>query len=147
MKAAAQGSPALEREGEHPKMAFPGKYLSVTSFRGDGTPVATPVWFVQERRRLLVETEATSYKVTRIRSNPAVSVAPCTASGRLRGEQVSAKAQVLGPDALEPVRRLMARKYRVDKILVLPIYRAIQRLRHKRAGRGDSVILAITLTA
>ena len=27
---------------------FPGKYLSVTSFKRDGTPVATPVWFVVE---------------------------------------------------------------------------------------------------
>ena len=41
--------------------AFPGKYLSLTSFRRDGTGVATPVWFVETGGRLLVETDAASY--------------------------------------------------------------------------------------
>jgi hypothetical protein len=27
---------------------FPGRYLSVTSFKRDGTGVATPVWFVSD---------------------------------------------------------------------------------------------------
>jgi hypothetical protein len=49
--------------------AFPGKYLSITSFRRDGTGKATPVWFVQEDGCLLVETDAGSYKVRRIRRN------------------------------------------------------------------------------
>jgi hypothetical protein len=41
--------------------AVPGKYLSLTSFRRDGTGVATPVWFVETGGRLLVETDAASY--------------------------------------------------------------------------------------
>ena len=48
--------------------AFAGKYLSLTSFRRDGTGVATPVWFVEVDGRLLVETDAGSYKVRRIRA-------------------------------------------------------------------------------
>src|SRR6266516_6782159 len=55
---------------------FPGKYLSITSFRPDGSGVTTPVWFVQEGRRLLVETDSHSYKVRRIRHTPFVKVAP-----------------------------------------------------------------------
>jgi uncharacterized protein len=69
--------------------AFPGKYLSITSFRRDGTGKATPVWFVQEGGCLLVETDASSYKVRRIRRNPRVMVAPCGPTGRLRGEPVT----------------------------------------------------------
>ena len=65
--------------------AVPGKYLSLTSFRRDGTGVATPVWFVEAGGRLLVETDAASYKVRRIRRNPQVTIAPCTATGRRRG--------------------------------------------------------------
>ena len=56
---------------------FGGKYLSITSFKRDGSGVATPVWFVQEDGRLLVETDANSGKVKRIRRNPQVLVAPC----------------------------------------------------------------------
>ena len=41
--------------------ALPGRYLSLTSFRHDGTGVATPVWFVEDGERLLVETDAASY--------------------------------------------------------------------------------------
>jgi uncharacterized protein len=128
-------------------MAFRGKYLSLTSFRMDGTRVATPVWFVQEGGRLLVETDADSYKVKRIRANPSVLVAPCSATGKLRGEQVEARAEILGPEALEPVRKLMARKYRMDRIFILPLYRVVQRLRHKSTGGGNSVIVEMRLEA
>jgi hypothetical protein len=45
---------------------------------------AAPVWFVWRNGRLLVQTDAASGKVKRIRRNPQVRVAVCTASGRLR---------------------------------------------------------------
>ena len=34
---------------------FRGKYLSLTSFRRDGSGVATPVWFVSDNGHVLVE--------------------------------------------------------------------------------------------
>ena len=37
----------------------------------------------------------------------------------------------------------MARKYRVDRILILPVYNLVQRLRGRRPS-GDGVVLAIT---
>jgi predicted pyridoxine 5'-phosphate oxidase superfamily flavin-nucleotide-binding protein len=49
---------------------FPGRYLSVTSFKRDGTGVATPVWFVSDGRRLLALTDRQSGKVRRIRHDP-----------------------------------------------------------------------------
>lgn len=126
-----------ERPGE-------GKYLSLTSYRRDGSPVATPVWFVTENGKLLVSTDAGSYKVKRIRRNPTVSIAACTASGRLRGEPVQARAELLPESEGPHVQELMARKYRVDRILVLPAYRAVQRLRGKRQPEGKAAYLAIT---
>jgi uncharacterized protein len=126
--------------------AFPGKYLSITSFRRDGTGKATPVWFVQEGGRLLVETDAGSYKVRRIRRNPRVLVAPCTATGRLRGEPVTARAQLLPEAEIGRVERLMARKYRIDLVFIKPV-RALQAALHPRRPREKPAILAITLTA
>ena len=38
MKIAADAGPHAQQEAVRPAMAFPGKYLSVTSFRADGTP-------------------------------------------------------------------------------------------------------------
>jgi PPOX class probable F420-dependent enzyme len=126
--------------------AFPGKYLSITSFRRDGTAKATPVWFVQKGGRLLVETDASSYKVRRIRRDPQVLVAPCTATGRLRGEPVTAHAELLPDTELGRVEQLMARKYRIDLVFIRPI-RSLQAALHPRRPRGKPTILAITPTA
>jgi PPOX class probable F420-dependent enzyme len=79
----------------HAKEPIEGKYLSLTSFRRDGSAVATPVWFVAENGHLLVETDADSYKVKRIRRDAHVRVAACDARGRLRGEPVDAEARIL----------------------------------------------------
>ena len=127
------------------KSRFPGKYVSLTSFRRDGTDVATPVWFVVENERLLVKTDLQSGKAKRIRRNPAVTIAPCSATGRLRGEPVPARAELLPESVLDHVEQLLARKYRIDRVVILPIYRALQRLRGAPA-RTAEVVLAITLT-
>ena len=121
----------------------PGKYVSLTSFKRDGTGIATPVWFVTDEGRLLVLTGLESLKVKRIRRNPEVTVAPCSASGRVRGEPVPARAELLPEGELHRVEQLMNRKYRIDRLLILPIYRAAQRLRGARGAPGDAV-LAIT---
>ncbi len=126
--------------------AITGKYLSVTSFKRDGTGVATPVWFVADDGHLLVETEGDSFKARRIRRNPSVTVAPCTATGRLRGESIPAQAEFLPESERQRVEQLMARKYRVDFKLILPVYRAFQRLRGKTLpqDRSKPVVLSIT---
>jgi PPOX class probable F420-dependent enzyme len=74
-----------------------GTYLSVTSFRADGTPVATPVWLVRRDDELLVLTQSASAKVKRIVANPSVLVAPCDSRGTLLGEQVAAIARLQDP--------------------------------------------------
>jgi len=123
--------------------AFPGKYLSLTSFRRDGTGVATPVWFVEAGGRLLVETDAASFKVRRIRRNPQVTIASCTASGRLRGNPVPAWAELLPDAEVARVDRLMARRYRVDLLFIKP-FRSVQAALHRRRPRGTPVVLEIT---
>jgi PPOX class probable F420-dependent enzyme len=122
---------------------FPGKYLSITSYKRDGTAVATPVWFVQQDGRPLVATDASSGKVKRIHHNPAVRVAVCTASGRLRGEQVSAVAEVLPESEVSDTERLIMHKYRIDLLIIKPL-RFLQSALHLGRPRTKSVILAIT---
>jgi uncharacterized protein len=124
---------------------FPGKYLSLTSLKRDGTGVATPVWFAIDGGRLLVLTGAESFKAKRIRRDPSVTIAPCSASGRLRGQPVSARAEILPGGELDRVERLMNRKYRIDRVVILPLYRAVRRLRGFRDG-PENVALAITPT-
>lgn len=126
--------------------SFEGKYLSLTSFRRDGTGVATPVWFAEEDGRLFVKSDGDSYKVKRIARNPSVTVAACSASGRLRGEPVTGRAEVLPEGEGQRVEQLMARKYRLERTLILPLYRVVQRVRGRRARGKDPVFLGITPT-
>jgi PPOX class probable F420-dependent enzyme len=122
---------------------FQGRYLSITSYKRDGQGVATPVWFVQRDGRLLVETDAASGKVKRIRRNPQVRVAVCNAGGRLRGEQVPAVAQILPGSEIGAVERLIADKYRFDMIIFRPL-RFVQARLHLGRSRTGPAILGIT---
>jgi PPOX class probable F420-dependent enzyme len=135
--------PAPQGRPDGAPAAFPGKYLSLTSFRRNGSGVATPVWFVEADGRLLVETDASSYKVRRIRRDPRVTIAPCTATGRLRGTPVPAWAELLPDAEVAGVDRLMARKYRIDLLFIKPI-RNLQAALHRRRPHGTPIVLELT---
>jgi uncharacterized protein len=123
---------------------FRGRYLSVTSFRRDGSGVATPLWFVSDGRRLFALTDLHSAKIRRIRRNPHVLVASCRVNGKLRGEPVDARAEVLtANEDLERVQRLLLRRYRVSYRLVMLFYRLGRRLRGRQSV-ADGAVLAIT---
>ncbi|WP_324788220.1 PPOX class F420-dependent oxidoreductase [Streptomyces sp. H51] len=97
---------ALKRLGE-------GKYLLVTSYRKNGTPVATPVWVVRDGDTLGVWTSADSWKVKRIRARPEVLVGPCDVRGNPTGPQVAATAEITDEATLARYRELIGRKYGV----------------------------------
>ena len=132
--------------GRRRPLGVPGKYLSLTTYRRDGTPVSTPVWFVEEDGRLFVMTAADSYKAKRLRRNPAAMVAPCTARGVPKGDAMPVQVEFLPPEEHERVERLMAEKYRVDRVLILPIYRLVMKLRGKPVDERGGAYLAITPT-
>jgi uncharacterized protein len=124
---------------------FPGRYLSVTSFKRDGTGVATPVWFVSDGSRLFAFTDLHSAKVRRIRRNPRVLVASCRADGKLHSEPVSARAEVLTADAeLEHVQKLLLARYKISYRIVMLFYRLGRRLRGQQSV-ADGAALAITV--
>jgi PPOX class probable F420-dependent enzyme len=136
--------PAARAETQVPRIV--GKYLSITSYRRDGTGVMTPVWFVTEDDQLLVITAVGSGKVKRIRRNPFVTMAACSARGRLRGEPIAARAELLPSTEVERVKRLMGRKYRFDLLFIGPI-RALQSLLHPERRNETTTVVAITPTS
>jgi PPOX class probable F420-dependent enzyme len=88
-------------------------YISLTTFRKNGDPVATPVWVVREGDSLFVITEDNSGKIKRLRNNPAVLLAPCDVRGRVEGDTVSGIAHLAAPERVADMRKLLAAKYRV----------------------------------
>lgn len=126
--------------------AFDGKYLSLTSYRRDGRGVSTPVWFVRDGQRLLIETDIDSYKVKRMRLQPRVAIARCTVRGKIRELPTPGESEFLPDDEVAGVERLMAHKYRAEVLIFRPI-RAVQRALHIGRYRGKPVIVAITPAA
>ena len=124
---------------------FSGRYLSVTSFKRDGSAVATPLWFVSDGKRLYALTDLHSWKVRRISHNPRVLVASCRVDGKLRMEPVSGRAEVLTAEAeLERVQRLLLERYRITYRVVMLFYRLGRRFRGQQSV-ADGAVLAITV--
>ncbi|GGX19783.1 PPOX class F420-dependent oxidoreductase [Streptomyces lomondensis] len=96
-----------------------GTYLLITSYRRNGTPVATPVWVVRDGDALGVWTPADSWKVKRIRNRADVLVGPCDRRGNPTGDQVPATAEICDPATTARYRRLIARKYGLTGRLTL----------------------------
>ena len=71
------------------------RYLSLTTFRRDGTAVATPVWFAAADGKLYVFSAGEAGKVKRLRQSARARVAPCDVRGGLRGDWQDAAARIV----------------------------------------------------
>ena len=85
------------------------RFVSITTFKRDGTAVSTPVWVTGDNGNLLVISEADSWKVKPIRRDGHIRITPCTARGALRGEPIEADATIHGDTG--KVEKLLEEKY------------------------------------
>jgi uncharacterized protein len=94
------------------------RYISLTTFRRDGTGVATPVWQAASGDELFVVSEATAGKVKRIRRNSAVVVTVCSMRGRVAPDAASARgtARLLDETGTQAARGLIAGKYAMSRL-------------------------------
>jgi PPOX class probable F420-dependent enzyme len=88
-------------------------YVLLTTYRKNGTPVATPVWAVADGHRLLVWTATGSHKITRLRRDPRITLAVCDARGRPRSAAVEGSAAILDDDGTDHTRTAIIGKYRL----------------------------------
>ncbi|MEV1329204.1 PPOX class F420-dependent oxidoreductase [Micromonospora costi] len=91
----------------------------MTTYRRDGRPVPTPVGLVADGGEVFVLTQRDSGKVKRIRNNAAVQVTPCDMSGRVApgAPTVAGRARLLDAAGTARVRRLMARRYPIARLV------------------------------
>lgn len=89
------------------------RYVSLTTYRKDGTGVATPVWHAVDGGELFVWTNVEAWKVKRIRNNGRVVLAACDVRGRVApgATTVEGTARLLDASENDRVRRLLTRKY------------------------------------
>ena len=112
------------------------KYVSLTTFRKDGSPVATPVWVLPDGAGVAIWTETRSYKVKRVRNNPRVTVAACDFRGKVSGETVEGTARIVSDAERDRYAKVLGRKYWVTGIL--------GSLRYRLLGNRDRItVIAI----
>ena len=116
------------------------RYVSLTTFKRDGSTASTPVWVVSDDgKRLLVWTGADTWKVKRIRRDPSVRVTPSDGRGRVRGESLDGTARLLGPDAAAIVEPLLRKKYGFVK-RALDIFNGVMRAVGRRSTTASEYI-------
>jgi PPOX class probable F420-dependent enzyme len=91
-------------------------YISLATFRKNGTPVYTAVWFGEENGHLYIMTAAKTGKVKRLRNNPEVRIAPSTIRGKVIGPEFSARVRFLRPDKFPQAEKLIKAKYWLARV-------------------------------
>jgi PPOX class probable F420-dependent enzyme len=99
------------------------RYVSLSTYRRDGSPVATPVWFVIWNGRGYFMTTAGTAKVRRLRRDPRVAMAPSGVRGGIRGRSVEGRARLLDGAEEDLGRRAIRAKYGWQAALVAFIVR------------------------
>jgi len=88
------------------------KYVSLTTYKKSGDPIATPVWIVPRDGKLFVWTDRVSFKAKRLIRDPRCTVAPCNASGsKLLGPVSTGAARLLGDNEAAPIVDALKARY------------------------------------
>lgn len=121
------------------------RYISLTTFKRDGSPVATPVWITGAAGSYVFTTGAEAFKARRLSRNPSVRVQVCDMRGRVAPDAV----QYLGtgeiatsPEAVAAAERALSAKYgwqfRANK--------AFRRVSARMSRRPPRQIVAVQLS-
>ncbi len=114
------------------------RYISLTTFTGDGRPKPTPVWITGSDGTYLFYTGATAWKTRRLRNDPRVEVRVCDMRGRIDDDAPvhTGSADVLDDDeSIDQAKQAVASKYGWQATLA----RAADSVR-ARIGRGDTPV-------
>ena len=87
------------------------QYVLLTTFTKDGRPKPTPIWAADDGDRLLMITQAKSWKVKRIRNTPRVTLAICDMGGHPKSEAIEATASILDASQTGLVYDAIGREY------------------------------------
>ena len=109
-------------------------YINLSTRKRDGSFVNTPVWFAQEGETInyYVYSLDNSGKVKRIRNFPDVKVATCNFSGKLKGNWVDAKADLVDEsEKIKTAYTCLRKKYGI-KFRIGDFFSWIKGTYHKR---------------
>jgi uncharacterized protein len=143
-----------------PKQLHTSRYARLRSFRHDGTPVDTPIWFAMENGRMVFRTKV-GPKTRRLSARHDVELVACDHRGRVRAGAATraGRATILSGAEAEQANRSLHRRYgwqwNVVPLIKVPgvtnVHSGLcvgEKLRRSR-DRGvwsDSVIVAVEMS-
>ena len=101
----------------------------LTTYKRDGTAVATPVTIAVEGDHAYVRTWESAWKAKRMRNNPAVLVAPATVRGRATGPAIGARSRLLEGAEAKHAARAIARRQPILQGVLVPLAHRLMRYR------------------
>ncbi|MBN9210666.1 MAG: hypothetical protein BGO45_08950 [Microbacterium sp. 71-36] len=119
-------------------------FVSLATFRRDGTAVATPVWIARDGDELVVTTERKTGKVKRLRNDHRVTLRPCSRMGKIEPDAITvhARARIGGPSADDRRAEVaLRRKYGWQFRAIIGFEAFLRRVQRRP---GDRVILRIS---
>jgi len=87
------------------------KYINLETYKKDGTPIRTPVWFVIDKDLIYVITRDSTGKVKRLGNNHDVRIVPCSFKGEPKNEWVKGKAEMITGGEADEIIKLRKKKY------------------------------------
>jgi PPOX class probable F420-dependent enzyme len=125
------------------------KYVRLTTFKRDGTPVGSPVWIVRlDNGDVGFWTGSQSGKVKRLAHTPAVTLQPCDARGRVQAGSTATKgtARVVQGPELDEIRTKVRAKYGFMTKLTKALQYVVETFKRPRHPYGDRGVV-VTLEA
>jgi uncharacterized protein len=126
------------------------RYMLLTTFRRDGTPVATPVWVTPyDEHSVAFWTSSGSGKAKRLAHTQRVIVQPSDARGRVNPgtEPVEATARVVSGEELEAIRKRVIVKYGFQTKITKVLATIWGILKGKRIPYGDRGVIVTPASA
>lgn len=117
------------------------KFVSLTTFKRNGDPVASPMWIARDGHHLVVWTPADTWKVKRAQRDPRVTLSPSSRAGKVAAGApvLTGSAEVIDdPGYVARVADLIKAKYGLGFRIVTLLETVVAR------GRKPRVALRIT---
>ena len=94
------------------------KYINLETYKKDGTPVSTPVWFVIDNNLIYVITRESTGKVKRLKNNQNVRIVSCSFKGEPKNVWIKGKAEKIAGVQADKAIKLRKKKYGMSARLI-----------------------------
>ena len=90
------------------------KYINLETYKKDGTPIRTPVWFMIDNEVIYIITREKTGKVKRLKNNQNIRIVPCSFKGESKNEWINGVAQKITGNNAERAIKLRKKKYGIS---------------------------------